>query len=609
MSNPVVNEFDISQLPRYEKRKFVPQEACLTNKEEVLDLYERLLKRKFSSIQELELWLSDRCELEAAFDQAGTVLYIRMTCQTDDQTRALAYKKFIEEVVPAVKPLEDQLNQKYLKDSKNLSFPNALVGNPGPPTETFGGDSSGISSVRDSSYYTVYDRAIRSDVELFREENVALQTQVALLSQEYQTICGAMTVFFQGEEKTLPQMSKFLLENDRALREEAWRATAERRLKDKDRLEEIFDRMLALRHQTALNAGFQNFCDYQFRAYHRFDYTPQDCKQYHQTVEHFVVPLWKEILQKRKETMRLKELRPWDLAVDASGAPPLKPFSDVNDLISGASEIFRRTDLELGQQFARMTSEGLLDLASRKGKAPGGYQSTLAEIRKPFIFMNAVGIDQDVRTLLHEGGHAFHSLAAASQFLYSYRHAPMEFCEVASMTMELLGGEHLEVFYNENEFKRSRLAHLEDVVEILVWVAIVDCFQSWIYEHPQHTPVERRNVWLAIQKRFSGNIVEWNSLEEIQAYLWHRQLHIFEVPFYYIEYGIAQLGALQLWHRYQENPVDALRYYRQGLAVGGSKPLPEIFETAGIEFDFSQKIIAPLIHALRQEFIRLEKIA
>ena len=209
--------------------------------------------------------------------------------------------------------------------------------------------------------------------------------------------------------------------------------------------------------------------------------------------------------------------------------------------------------------------------------------------------------------MLHEGGHAFHALAAAPQFLYSYRHAPMEFCEVASMSMELFGGEHLEVFYNEKEFKRSRLAHLEDVVEILVWVAIVDCFQSWIYEHPKHTRTERSEAWRDIQKRFSGNVVEWNGLENIQAYLWHRQLHIFEVPFYYIEYGIAQLGALQLWRRYQENPKEALDFYRRGLAVGGSKPLPEIFKTAGIEFDFSQKTIAPLIHALRQEFIRLEK--
>ena len=584
MPKPPSNPDYISQLPRYEKRKFVPEEACLTHKEEVLDLYERLLKRKFSSRQELELWLSDRCELEAAFDQAGTVLYIRMTCQTDDQTRALAYKKFIEEVVPAVKPLEDQLNRKYLKEADR--FPLGKTAR---------------------NYYKVYDRAIRSDVDLFREENVALQTQVALLSQEYQTICGAMTVLFQGEEKTLPQMSKFLLENDRALREEAWRKTAERRLKDKDRLEEIFDRMLVLRHQVALNAGFKNFCDYQFRGYHRFDYTPQDCKQYHETVEHFVVPLWKEILQKRKERVRLKELRPWDLAVDPSGEPPLKPFSDVNDLISGASEIFRRTDPELGEQFHHMTSDGLLDLASRKGKAPGGYQSTLAEARKPFIFMNAVGIDQDVRTLLHEGGHAFHALAAAAQFLYSYRHAPMEFCEVASMTMELLGGEHLEVFYNENEFKRSRLAHLEDIVEILVWVAIVDCFQSWIYEHPKHARTERIEAWRAIQKRFSGNVVEWNGLEDIQAYLWHRQLHIFEVPFYYIEYGIAQLGALQLWLRYKQNPCAALGDYRKGLSLGGSRPLPEIFKAAGIHFDFSKKTIAPLTEALKREWEKSEK--
>ncbi len=573
MPNTISGDLDLSQLPPYEKRLFVPANASLTNKDEVLALYEKLLQQSISSSQELESWLQDRSELDAAVDQAGSLLYIRMTSQTDDLNRAQGYKDFVENVVPAVKPLVDQLNQKYLKIRQNFSL--------------------------DQKRYEIYDRRLHSDVELFRAKNVPLQTHADLLSQEYQTIAGAMTVHFNGEELTLPQMAKFLLEPNRQLREEAWRLISQRRLQDKDRLEEIFDRMLTLRHEIALNAGYNNFCDYQFRAYHRFDYTPNECKQYHETIQRLVVPIVEGILRKRKTQMNLRELRPWDLAVDPLGLSPLKPFREVQELISGVGEIFFRLDKRWGEQFQEMARCGLLDLASRKGKAPGGYQSTLAEARKPFIFMNAVGIDQDVNTLLHEGGHAFHSLAAASQFLYPYRHAPMEFCEVASMTMELLGGEHLDIFYNREDAQRSRLSHLEDIVEILVWVAIVDSFQFWIYEHPKHSHPERTNAWLTIHERFSPQMVDWNGLKDIRAYLWHRQLHIFEVPFYYIEYGIAQLGALSLWLHFKKNPDEALKSYQKALALGGSRRLPEIFQAAGIKFDFSQNTIAPLTQELQ----------
>jgi oligoendopeptidase F len=411
-----------------------------------------------------------------------------------------------------------------------------------------------------------------------------------------------MMVNFEGKERTLPEMSKYLLEPDRSIREKAWRATAERRLKDCQKLEEIFDNMLELRNTVAKNAGFANFRDYQFKAYHRFDYTPQDCKKYHRVMENYMVPLLKEITALRCKQMKLDKVRPWDISVDPLNLPPLKPFGTVDELILKTLTVFQNTDPELGQQFNEMKEMGLLDLASRKGKAPGGYQSTLSESRKPFIFMNAVGLERDVRTLLHEGGHAFHALACANDPLVEYRHAPMEFSEVASMAMELLAGEQIDVFYSPQDSRRSKREHLEDILEVLVWVANIDAFQHWIYENPKHTAEERRQMWVALHKRFGGDLVDWSGLEGIREYIWHRQLHIFEVPFYYIEYGIAQLGALQIWRQAKTNPKQALANYRSGLKLGGSRPLPELYQAAGIEFDFSERTIAPLVELVKKEW-------
>jgi len=573
--NRVIMVSDFHKLPRYQPRSFVPEGINFKDSQEVVGLFEKLLQRSINSAKELEQWLNDRSELQAALDQEGSVLYIRMTCQTDDQQRAKDYQHFIENVVPAIKPLDDKLNHKYLEIVKKFPL--------------------------DKNRFAVYHRGLQSDTDIFRKENVPLQTKVALLSQEYQTLCGTMTVIFNGMEHTLPEMAKYLLDSNRDLREAAWRATGQRRLQDKTKLDEIFDQMLGLRHQIAVNTGFNNFRDYQFRVYHRFDYTPGDCRKYHAAVEKVVIPLWKEILEQRRAGMKLSAVRPWDLEVDPLGQPPLRPFEDVQRLIGGVGEMFIKTDPKLGEQFQEMKKLGLLDLASRKGKAPGGYQSTLAEARKPFIFMNAVGLDGDVRTLLHEGGHAFHALACAHETLFEYRHGPMEFNEVASMAMELLGGEHIDIFYSPQEVKRSNQNHFGDIVGTLVWVATIDCFQHWIYENPNHTPAQRNQMWLSIRERFGGNFIDWSGLEEFHKNLWHRQLHIFEVPFYYIEYAIAQLGALQIWVNAQKDKPAALAAYQKGLSLGGSRSLPELYQAAGIKFDFSEETIAPLVQAVQRE--------
>lgn len=568
-------QVDLERLPRYQERTFLPADACLQDADTVVSFFHELIDRDIASVDDFEQWVGHCSELADAVDQEGSILYIKMTCDTLNAQFTEDYKNFIQDVVPAVKPLSDELNRKFLHCNAIFQL--------------------------DPNRYRIFERNIKADVELFCSENVPLETDVQLLSQEYQSVCGAMTVHLDGRDQTMPEMAVYQLSTDRVVREAAWRAVAERRMEDHRRLEDIFSAMCHLRHTIARGAGFSNFMDYQFKAYHRFDYQPEHCKRYHDAVQSCVVPVWQRILKQRHAQLGVQSLRPWDLSVDTAGRDPLKPFADVTALIAGVDQMFMNIDPDLGSQFGAMAAEGLLDLASRKGKAPGGYQNTLSEARKPFIFMNAVGVDGDVRTLLHEGGHAFHAMACAGDPLHAYRQAPMEFCEVASMSMELLGNHFLSAFYHEQDAQRSIRDHLESVIHLLAWVANVDAFQHWIYENPENTAQERGQKWVELYQAFNGTETDWSGLQPHLEILWHRQLHIFEVPFYYIEYGIAQLGALQIWKNAKIDWRQALEKYKRALALGGSRALPELFATAGLEFDFSERTIAPLVEELVQE--------
>jgi oligoendopeptidase F len=371
-------------------------------------------------------------------------------------------------------------------------------------------------------------------------------------------------------------------------------------LQEAEKFDDILDKLIILRQQIAKNAGFANYRDYAFRKLGRFDYTPADCEKFHDATEKEIMPIVRQLHAERKKTLGVDTLRPWDLSVDPLNRPPLKPFSEVTEMVSRTQNIFNRLDRELANGFQLMQDKRLLDLANRKGKAPGGYQDTLNEARMPFIFMNAVGLQRDVETILHEAGHAFHALAAREEDLRGYRHAPIEFCEVASMGMELLGNEFLEEFYSPADANRARRTHLEGVVGVFPWIATVDAFQHWIYTHPDHTRAERSAAWLALMDRFGGG-VDWSGYEIARANLWHRQLHIFIHAFYYIEYGIAQLGALQVWANSKRDKNKALKDYKEALALGGSRPLPELFSAAGCQFEFSAKTIEPVAKLLRQE--------
>jgi oligoendopeptidase F len=432
---------------------------------------------------------------------------------------------------------------------------------------------------------------------------VPLETEDSKLGQQYQKLIGSLTVNFRGEERTLVQMGRYQEETDRAVRQETWELVAKRRMQETDKLDDIFDSLVKLRTQIARNAGFENYRDFVFCQKGRFDYTPKDCYQFHESVEKEIMPAVRRIQAERRRQLGLETLRPWDLAVDSQNRPPLNPFKDVNQMVARTQEIFNQLDPELAGGFQEMQDLKLLDLDNRKGKAPGGYQSTLSEARVPFIFMNAVGVQRDVETILHEAGHAFHALATQQEDLYAYRGSPIEFCEVASMSMELLGNEFLEQFYAPAEANRARRVHLEGIIGFFPWMATVDAFQHWIYTHPDHTRVERRAAWIDLMNRFGGE-VDWTGWEEARASVWHRQLHIFLYPFYYVEYGIAQLGALQVWANSKKNKVEALQNYKKALKLGGSRPLPELFAAAGCRFQFDSATIKPLIQLAQTELVK-----
>src|SRR5665213_1290189 len=437
------------KLAAHKPRTFVPQNLDLGDWPQVAPLFDQLEARAASakSAAELERWLLDWSELNAALDEEASRRYIAMTCHTDNADAEMAYLHFVEHVEPQIKPRQFALEKVYVAHpSRAELFKVGVQASACAPDKL---------KLELQPRYEVFDRDVKNHVELFRPENVALETEDAKLCQQYQKLIGAQTVNFRGEEKTLVQMGRYLEEPDRALRQEVWELVAKRRLQDADKCEEIFDELVKLRTQIAKNAGFENYRDFMFRKMGRFDYAPADCVQFHDAVEKEVIPAIREIQGERKRQLKLEKLRPWDLAVDPQNRAPLKPFAGVGEMVSRTQKIFNRLDAKLARDFQQLQELKLLDLDNRKGKAPGGYQQNLSEARVPFIFMNAIGVQRDVETLLHEAGHAFHAQAAREEDLYAYRNAPIEFCEVASMAMELLGNEFLEEFYPATEVAQA----------------------------------------------------------------------------------------------------------------------------------------------------------
>jgi oligoendopeptidase F len=604
-----MNLLPFGKLPAHKPRTFVPATIDLGDWAQIAPLFDRLEGRaaQCASAPDLERWLLDWSELTAALDEESARRYIAMTCHTDNADAEKAYLHFVENVEPQLKPRQFALEKIYVAHPQRDEL--LKVGAPSTVSARTNAElPSGCSAFQ--SRYAVLDRDVKNHVELFRPENVPLETEDAKLCQQYQKLVGSLTVNFHGQEKTLVQMGRFQEEPDRALRQETWELVVKRRLQEADKFGDIFDQLIKLRQQVAHRAGFKNYRDYAFRRLGRFDYTPEDCKHFHDAVAREVMPVVRELQAERRHQLGLDKLhpgrlRPWDLAVDPQNRPPLKPFAEVGEMVSRTQKIFDHLDGELAGGFRQMQDLRLLDLDNRKGKAPGGYQQNLSEARLPFIFMNAVGQQRDVETILHEAGHAFHALACRDEDLHAYRNSPpIEFCEVASMSMELLGNEFIEEFYSAADANRARRVHLEGVIGVFPWIATVDAFQHWIYTHPGHSRAERAAAWMELMDRFGGD-VDWTGYEAARSHLWHRQLHIFLHPFYYIEYGIAQLGALQVWANSKRDKVKSLNDYKQSLVLGGSRPLPELFAAAGCQFQFDAAAIRPLVQLAREELKKL----
>jgi oligoendopeptidase F len=558
--------------------RFIPASLDATQWSQLEPLYRKLLDRTLKCPNCLEKLILDRSELDAAAGEAEANLYIAMTCHTDDADIKARFLKFVEDVDPQLKTVGFELDRKIVES------PHA----------------KGLDQQR----YGTLLRSLEREVKLFRDANVPLQTEITKLDQKYSEINGAMSVQFDGAERTLPQMARYLEETDRTRREASWRAVADRRVKEVDAIDAIYDEQVKLRAQMATNAGYPNFRDFQHDRLQRFDYTPAHCATFHDAVERTCVPLARRMHERRAKALGLSSLRPWDLKVDVKGRNALRPFENADQMVERTSKVYHRMDGEFAAMFDSMRGGGCLDLDSRKGKAPGGYQYQRQLSRKPFIFMNAAGMHRDLTTMVHEAGHAFHSLLSKDDPILAYRGSPMEFAEVASMSQELLTLPYLEEFFSKADADRARRELLEGVIGMLPWIAQIDAFQHWVYTHPQHTRAERTKAWLDLDARFGG-LVDWTGLEANRASMWQRQLHLFGLPFYYIEYGIAQLGALQLWLASRASEAGAIAAYKKALTLGGSRPLPELFAAAGLRFDFGPKTVQELMDAVGAELDRL----
>ncbi len=551
------------------ERKLLPVDFKITNWEALLPYFEELIKRELNSKAELEHWLQDVSELEAVISEDACWRQIKMTCDTTNKEYEEAFTYFCMEIEPKMKPYGFELNKKLLA----CPFTKEL----------------------DNSIYFPYLRNVDNAAKLYREANVPLQADLNLLAQQYGVISGAMAVEVDGKEYTLQQAAKLLQSPDRGLRETVFTKVANRRVQDKDKLNELFDQLLTIRHQVAVNAGFDNYRDYKFRELGRFDYTIEDCFAFHEAVREHIMPLQAMFIKHRQKRLGLDTMRPWDGDAEPAGTEPLHPFKDGQELVTKAEEVFDKLGPYFSGCLKTMQQMQRLDLESRKGKAPGGYNCPLPETGVPFIFMNAAGTMSDVITMMHEGGHAVHSFLSHPLKLSAFKEYPMEIAELASMSMELFSMEHWGVFFKDDkELKRARLEELERAISVLPWIATIDKYQHWLYTNPGHSVAQREEAWLSILNEFSAGITDWSGFDEYRANFWQKQLHLFEVPFYYIEYGIAQLGAIAMWRQYRGNKEQALNNYMSALSLGYTKTLKELYATAGIKFDFSAGYIKEL---------------
>jgi oligoendopeptidase F len=566
----------------YKPSEFIPTDLNIQSWEDLKPYFNTLLNTKDTSGQALSDLILHYSETLSVFHEQNAWAYINMTRETDNKEYLDRHELFASVISPEL--------EKAANDVEKL-----IVAHPA------------FESL-DDQRYGQFKKKLKRELELYREENVDLSAEISKLSTQYDQLVGGMSVVIDGEEMPMPRAAVKLQSADRLLRKEAWLAIGEKRYSVKDEADRIYNEMVKLRVQIAKNAGYDNFRDFAHDRLQRFDYTPEHALAFHDAIEQFVVPLAKDIAASHRDKLGLDkdDYRPWDTAGEPQGQEPLKPFSTGTELLVNAIDIFSEIHPQFGENLKAMQSANLFDLESRKGKAPGGYNYGLEATGMPFIFMNAAGTHRDVVTMCHEGGHAMHTFLTNDEPLIHYRDTPSEMAETASMSMELMSAEHWNRFYNPADHTRARREHLEGIISFFPWCATVDAFQHWVYLNPEHS-VETRDAYFdSLNQRFGTGLVNWDGYEHFRKNGWQRQLHIFGVPFYYIEYGIAQLGALQVYKRYKEEPEAALEGYIKGLALGSSIPLPEVWDAMGIKFDFSADTLKDLMAFVQDELKKLQ---
>lgn len=562
------------------QRSFISPNQEINAWKDIEFYFENLKNRPLESVIELEKWWQDRSETDAFLEENSAWRYIKMTCDTTDKALAESYNFFVTEIEPKASEYSDILDQKLLQCP--------------------------YLSELEEDKYDVALRNIKRATELFRAQNIPIFAELQQLQQQFGAVSGAMTIDYEGKTLTLQQAANFLKNTDRTVRKEVYELIAARRLQDETKLNNLMSQLIEKRHQVAENSGFTNFRDYQFAALKRFDYSIENNLKFHEAIKEKVKPLIDKMLQKRKSDLGYNTLKPYDLQVDTTGKPPLKPFETGAEMLEKSITVFKKIRPQYGEYLSIMKRENYLDLDSRIGKAPGGYNYPLYESNIPFIFMNAAGNLRDLETMMHEGGHAVHSFLSSDLELVDFKSLPSEVAELASMSMELISMDFRnEFFENSDDTVRAMRSQLEGAIEVLPWVAIVDKFQHLLYENPNHSTAEREKIWLSVLSEFNDTVTDWTDYENIRKTLWQKQLHIFEVPFYYIEYAIAQLGAVAVWRNYKMNPEKALNNYEAALKLGYSKPIPEIYKTAGIRFDFSKEYIGELMDFVQSELEKL----
>jgi oligoendopeptidase F len=558
-------------------RSFVANDLNISTWDSIKVYFENLVQRTIATKEEFIQWLEDKSELEAVIEEDAAWRYIKMTIDTRDEALNEAYTFFVTKIEPELAPYADLLNKKLVAS---------------PYFEELNKDEA----------YSIYFRSVATALKLYREENIALEAELGEKSQQFGAISAAQSIEFNNETITMQKASSLLREPNETTRKEVYEKIAARRSQDIDQLNQLYNELIQLRHQVAQNAGFENYRDYKFQALGRFDYTKEDCFNFHSSIKKLIVPLVKEIQLERLNLLGKTKFKPWDSEVDPTGKAPLKPFNNGKELLDGTIQMFNQIDPYFGDCLKTMDEMGHLDLDSKEGKAPGGYNYPLYEVGVPFIFMNSVGTQNDLVTMVHEGGHAVHSFLSRDLSLTSFKDVPSEVAELASMSMEMLTMNLWNEFYkNEDDLKRAKKEQLETVLKILPWIAQIDEFQHWIYENATHTENQRTEKWVQLCNEYGTGLTDWTGFEFMQANSWQRQLHLFEVPFYYIEYGIAQLGALAIWKNSITDFKGTIENYKKALSFGYTKTLPDLYKSAGIKFDLSETYLAELV-----EFVKLE---